>query len=64
MTEAGRARFREAAPLHLRGIQRHFARHVTADEARSLHGLLGRLLEAQGKTFARPARRSTQQPVE
>jgi DNA-binding MarR family transcriptional regulator len=56
LTDAGRTRFRQAAPLHLRGIERHFARHVTADDVVTLRLLLGRLLEAQGKTFARPVR--------
>ena len=56
LTDAGRTRFRQAAPLHLRGIERHFARYVTADDVATLRQLLDRLLEAQGKTFARPVR--------
>lgn len=43
LTEAGEARFRQAAPLHLRGIERHFARHVGGEEARVLRDLFARL---------------------
>jgi DNA-binding MarR family transcriptional regulator len=46
LTEAGRARFRQAAPLHLRGIERLFARHLATEEARVLRDVLGRLPDA------------------
>ena len=36
LTPAGEAALRAAAPLHLDGIQRLFARHLTADEAAAL----------------------------
>src|SRR5436305_12544159 len=33
ITPAGRARLRAAAPVHLRGIQRHFASHLSDEQA-------------------------------
>lgn len=41
LTPAGRRRLRAAAPVHLRGIQEHFARHLDADEAKVLTRILG-----------------------
>lgn len=32
ITKQGRRRLREAAPVHLRGIDEHFAQHLTDDE--------------------------------
>jgi DNA-binding MarR family transcriptional regulator len=46
-TEAGRAAFAAAAPIHLRGIAEHFARHVARDEAAVLGEVLSRIAAAQ-----------------
>jgi len=46
LTERGRSTLRRAAPIHLRGIQEHFARHVDDDEARVLAVVLGRVSAA------------------
>jgi DNA-binding MarR family transcriptional regulator len=46
LTDHGRAVLRRAAPVHLRGIQEHFGRHVGEDEARALSGALGRVAAA------------------
>ncbi len=43
LTDAGGRRLREESPGHLEGIQRHFARHLTEDEARALSSALGRI---------------------
>ena len=47
VTPEGRRRFRRAAALHVRGIERHFGRHLSAAEPATLRSLLDRLLEAQ-----------------
>jgi DNA-binding MarR family transcriptional regulator len=44
ITQAGRSRLRSAAPVHLRGVQRHFGRHLTDQEADLLADVLGRVL--------------------
>jgi DNA-binding MarR family transcriptional regulator len=44
MTELGRGRFREAAVVHLRGIEEHFARHVTDAEAEVLAASMRRVV--------------------
>jgi DNA-binding MarR family transcriptional regulator len=44
MTPAGRSRFRQAAPLHVRGIERHFGRHLAPGQAVALRSLLDGLL--------------------
>jgi DNA-binding MarR family transcriptional regulator len=44
ITPAGRARLRGAAPVHLRGVERHFARHLTDEQAEVLADTLGRVL--------------------
>ena len=51
MTSLGRERFREAGRVHLRGIDEHFARHVTGAEAAMLTTTMQRLsaaLDGQG----------------
>ncbi|MBJ7600051.1 MAG: MarR family transcriptional regulator [Candidatus Nephthysia bennettiae] len=47
ITPEGRRRFRPAARVHVRGIERHFGRHLGASEPGSLRSLVDRLLEAQ-----------------
>ena len=46
LTEKGRDAVRKAWPVYARGITEHFARHLTADEARVLAELFNRILEA------------------
>jgi DNA-binding MarR family transcriptional regulator len=46
LTEHGRAVLRRAAPVHLRGIQEHFGRHVGEDEARAVSAALDRVVAA------------------
>lgn len=43
LTPQGRAALRRAAPLHLRGIQRHFASLLSGEEARFLRATLERV---------------------
>jgi DNA-binding MarR family transcriptional regulator len=47
ITPAGRRRFKRAAPLHVKGIERHFGRHLAEGDAAALIAVLDRLLEAQ-----------------
>ena len=49
LTEAGRARLRQAGPTHLRGIQEHFGRHLTDAEAETLACALSRLAQGAGR---------------
>jgi len=46
LTSKGRTAFRRAAPVHLRGIQDHFAGHLDGDEAEVLHAVLARVAGA------------------
>jgi DNA-binding MarR family transcriptional regulator len=43
VTDEGRRVLHRAAPVHLRGIQEHFARHLDGEEARVLARLLERV---------------------
>jgi DNA-binding MarR family transcriptional regulator len=45
ITAEGRRRFRRAAPVYMRGIERHFTRHLGADAA-TVAQALKRVLEA------------------
>jgi DNA-binding MarR family transcriptional regulator len=56
LTDQGRSALRRAAPVHLRGIQEHFTRHLTPEEVHTLTATLGRVVAA--------ARASSQDPVE
>jgi DNA-binding MarR family transcriptional regulator len=47
ITPEGKRRFRRAAALHVRGIERHFGRHLASTDAAALRSLLDRLLEVQ-----------------
>ena len=47
ITEAGRARLREAAPAYLGGIRRHFTSRMTAAEARTVAKALEKVLAEQ-----------------
>jgi DNA-binding MarR family transcriptional regulator len=46
LTDQGRTVLRRAAPVHLRGIQQHFAAHLDSEEARVLASLLGKVSAA------------------
>jgi DNA-binding MarR family transcriptional regulator len=46
LTDDGLARFREAGPVHLRGIEEHFGSLVGDDEADAISAALGRIIEA------------------
>jgi DNA-binding MarR family transcriptional regulator len=46
ITPKGRRSFQRAAPVHLRGIEEHFARHLTDDEAAALASALGKIVAA------------------
>ena len=46
LTPEGRSAFRRAAPVHLRGIQEHFARHLDDDEAATIFDALSRVTAA------------------
>lgn len=47
LTAAGRAALRRAAPVHLRGIEAHFARHLCAEDVGALCAALGRVVAAE-----------------
>lgn len=46
LTDVGRSRLVGAAPVHLRGIDEHFGRHLSDAEAQTLRSLLGRVVDA------------------
>ncbi len=46
LTGEGRARLRGASPTHLRGIEQHFAQHLSDEEAETLLAALHKILEA------------------
>ncbi|MSQ34336.1 MAG: MarR family transcriptional regulator [Dehalococcoidia bacterium] len=46
ITPEGREAFKNAAPVHIRGIHEHFARHLTDDEVAVLEAALGRIVAA------------------
>lgn len=48
LTSTGRRRFRAAAPVYLRGIAHHFARHMNATELTTVATALERVLDREG----------------
>ena len=52
LTDDGLATLRRTAPIHLRGIQEHFASHLTEDEAQIVEEVLGRVAESLGADLA------------
>lgn len=46
ITPAGRQSLRSAAPVYLDGIERHFARHLTGDQAHAITQGLGQVVAA------------------
>jgi DNA-binding MarR family transcriptional regulator len=63
ITPAGRRRFRRAAPLHVRGIERHFGRHLAPDGSEALRSLLACLLEANAEATHPPESLPAQHPA-
>ena len=47
ITPAGRARLREAAPTYLAAIERHYTRHLTGAEIRTVARALEKVLAAE-----------------
>jgi DNA-binding MarR family transcriptional regulator len=62
LTPQGRSAFRRAAPVHLRGIQEHFARHLDDQEAATLFAALARVT-AVARQAADAARAPADQPA-
>ena len=52
LTPRGEEALRAAAPVHLRGIEGHFARHLTAAEAAALRSAFAKMLAALGDEAA------------
>lgn len=50
LTDAGHAALKAAAPTHLRGIQEHFARHLSARELEVIRDALERVRAAATRT--------------
>ena len=55
LTAEGTAMFRKAGPLHLKGIQQHFGKLVTPDEAEAMTTALHRVTDALAPTRTRAA---------
>jgi DNA-binding MarR family transcriptional regulator len=47
LTDMGLQRFRDAAPVYLDGIRRHFTSLITADESRTIASALQKILDAR-----------------
>ena len=46
ITPAGTAALRRAAPVHLAGIERHFSRHLSEEEARAMRAAFDEMVAA------------------
>jgi len=46
LTPAGREALRQARPVHLRGIEQHFSRHLTDEETQALRAAFAKILRA------------------
>ncbi len=49
LTDEGMAALREASPTHLRGIERHFSRHLNGAEAKAIATGLGKVVDASAR---------------
>lgn len=49
LTRRGLSLLQAARPVAAQGVEEHFARHITAEEARVIASALGRVLEAAGQ---------------
>lgn len=47
LTDGGERRLREAAPVHVRGIEAHFGQYLTESEANELVGTLSRVMRGE-----------------
>jgi hypothetical protein len=56
LTPVGRDRLRQAAPIHLRGVQEYWLSKFADDELTQLHHLLGRLESRAEAADTAPAR--------
>jgi DNA-binding MarR family transcriptional regulator len=54
LTDQGRSALRRAAPVHLRGIQEHFTRHLEPEEVQAMTAALRRVV-ATARATAGPA---------
>lgn len=52
LTEEGRRRLRDAAPVHLRGVEEHFVRLLSDQDAKELDRILGRIVDLQSSDFS------------
>jgi DNA-binding MarR family transcriptional regulator len=50
LTDQGRSALRRAAPVHLRGIQEHFTRHLEPEEVQAMTAALRRVVAAARAT--------------
>jgi DNA-binding MarR family transcriptional regulator len=50
LTDQGRSALRRAAPVHLRGIQEHFTRHLEPEEVQAMTAALARVVAAARAT--------------
>ena len=50
LTDAGHARLKAAAPVHLRGVREHFIRHLEGEDAAHLARALGAVVAAARMT--------------
>ena len=65
LTDQGRSALRRAAPVHLRGIQEHFAQHLEPEEVRVLATALARVVAAAKAAQAQhPEPAQAQEPPE
>jgi DNA-binding MarR family transcriptional regulator len=44
LTTAGRKKLKESSPVHVRGVEQYFARHLTKEEAKALTRSLNKML--------------------
>lgn len=51
ITPQGRAALKRATPVHLRGVEEHFAEHISDDEAKVIVSALTRVIEANDGAF-------------
>ena len=65
LTRRGLAVLQTARPVAAQGVEEHFARHLTGDEARVMTTALQRVLEAAGRApeHAEPLRDKAEQPL-
>ena len=54
LTDKGRDVLARASAVHLRGIEDHFGRHMSDDEARVLRSVFQRILESNGPDGTEP----------